>query len=495
MRKSIAINYLSGSSRIFSHPRTFIGVIVSCVATLNGCMTVGPDYEPPEVITPDAWHQELAEGLASGESNLQSWWSVFDDPVLTELIGETAANNHTLNLAMARVDESRAFLGLVSGEKVPDLDAFGTAQRTRVSEATFPTIPPGLSRTDNLFQGGVQAFWELDFWGRVRRSVESASAGYEASVENYRDAQVILFAEVANNYMQVRSLQKRIELARKNLELQKRTLQLTKDRFEAGLVGELDVRQAELNLFSTESAIPRFKQALTRSINRLAVLTGVYPGEMQEKIDITGHVPVAVGEVVVNLPANLIRQRPDIRRAERELAAQNARIGVATAALYPTFALSGSLFTEGPDFDDLFDSGNGAFGFGPSFQWNLFDGGRVRSNIAIEEARTAQAYEAYMETLLLAAEETENALTAYVEERRRLESLEASVEAATKSAELVETLYVTGLTDFQNLLDMQRALFLEEDKLAESQGNVSQNLVFVYAALGGGWALDESDGN
>jgi multidrug efflux system outer membrane protein len=454
---------------------------------LSGCATVGPDYSPPELETPDAWHQELTNGLSGGEADIQTWWTVFDDPVLDSLIDRAAAGNLTLKVAAARIQEARALRGVAAGELVPDLDATAAAFRTRVSEEIVPVTS---NRRDNFFQTGLDASWEIDVWGRIRRSVESADADLDASVENYRDALVLLFADVASTYVEVRTLQERLALAENNVRLQSETLQLTKDRYEAEIASLLEVRQAELNLASTESAIPALRILLRNSIHRLGVLLGEHPSALADELAMSVPIPDPPGNVVVGLPAELLRQRPDVRRAERELAAQTARIGVATADLYPRFSLLGTFAFEATDVGDLVHGDSVAFKFGPALRWNLFDGGRIRNFIKVEEARTEQALYGYEQTVLLALEDFENALVGYTHELERKDALARAVAASQESVDLVMVLYKTGLTDFQNVLDMQRALFQQQDLSAQSEGDVAQNLIRIYKALGGGWAKE-----
>jgi multidrug efflux system outer membrane protein len=469
----------------FQIPRARNLLAFLCAALLVSC-NVGPDYVPPEVQMPDAWHQELTEGLAEGEANLETWWEALGDPVLDSLVERAKQGSLDLREAYARVVEARAFLGITEGDLFPFIDALGTYQRTRSSEEIVPAVP-FVKRTDDLFQGGFDVSWELDVFGGIRRSIESAGAGFEASIEGYRDVLVVLLAEVARAYVEIRTLQARLRFARSNVETQSGTLQFTQDRFDAQLVPELDVQQARLNLASTESTIPTLRSLLTQTINRLGVLLGQPPISLHDELGVDRDIPDPPERVTFGLPANLLRQRPDIRRAERELASQTARIGLATADLYPRFALVGNFNLEAHDFGDMWDQAARAYSFGPSIRWNIFDGGRIRNNIRVEDARTEQALVRYERTVLLGLEEVESAMVAYVEEANRREALARSVAAAERSVELVDWLYRTGLTDFQNVLDTQRSLFVQQDTLASSAGQVIQNLIRLYKALGGGW--------
>lgn len=454
---------------------------------LSAC-TVGPDYVPPEIETPDVWHQELAEGLEAGEAPYETWWTAFEDPVLDALIQKAEEGNLSLRVSVSRIREARARRSFEAAGWAPQANGIGEVGYGRTSESVQPVLPPGVDRTDVSYGLGFEATWELDVWGRVSRAVESADAGIQASVEDWRDLHVILFSEVAQAYLEVRALQARIRYAEANVETQKGSLDLTKNRLEAEIAPELDVRQAELNLASTEAAIPALRARLVAAINRISVLLGEQPGPLKEELKVAAAIPEPPEKVFVGIPANLLRQRPDVRAAERRLAAQTARIGVATADLYPTFRIDGFLTQQTVGTTSgFFSSDNTSWAIIPGFSWNLFDGGRVRAVINVEDERTKQALLSYEQTVLLALEEVENALTGYLRERERVEALERAVVAAERSVELSRTLYTTGITDFQNVLDMERELARQQDSLAASEGIVAQNLVRLYKALGGGW--------
>ena len=466
-------------------------VALAAAILATGCLfKVGPDYVPPEPELPDAWYQAATDGLADGEATVQTWWNVFDDPVLDDLIARAQTANLDLRAASERVQEARALRGVATGARVPSVDASGSYDRLKPSENGL--LPSDGSSTD-LWNVGLGATWELDVFGRVRRGVESATAGFEASVEDYRDVLVSVLAEVALGYVDVRALQTRIDLAHANVVSQQQTLQLTSDRFKAGLVSALDVAQAESILAATESEIPRLDAGLEFAYNRLAVLLGETPGSLHGELGVTAATPAAPETATVGLPANLLRQRPDVRATERALASQSALIGVAKADLYPSFGLAGTLSLEAVDLSDLGDGSSLAWSLGGLFRWNIFAGGRIRARVRVEEARTAQALTLYEQTVLLALEEVEDALVGYQKERERRERLFASVDATERSLELVLTQYRSGLTNFQNVLDTQRSLFERQDRLAESEGFVVQNLIDLYRALGGGWDPDAPD--
>ena len=451
---------------------------------LSACVTVGPDYQQPEIIVADQWHQALIGGMGSGESTAQ-WWQTLDDPQLNELVQRAQNGNPGLKNAVARIEESERFLGIASGERYPDVDAIGGITRSKSRLGLLP----GVDTTDDFSDRRASATWELDFWGRVRRTVESSQATYEATVEAYRDVLVILNAQVAGNYVFLRTLQERLRLAEENVARQQETLRLVEARNRAELAPDLDVEQARLNLASTESAVPSLQGAIRQTINDLSVLLGEQPGDLTNELSASKAIPEPPQVLSAGIPADAVRNRPDVRRAERSLAAQTARIGIATSALYPNFFLNGDFGYAGVG-GNLFDDNNETWSIGPVFQWNLFDGGRVRNSIGVEEARTAQALAAYEASVLEALRDTENSLIAYAFEGERLLALERSVAAAAASANLVRTLYRSGLTNFQNVLDTERSLFNQQDLSAVSKGEVVQNVISVYRAIGGGWSAE-----
>jgi NodT family efflux transporter outer membrane factor (OMF) lipoprotein len=473
--------------------RAWIGLLVTVL--LGGC-TVGPDYKRPETPMPDAWQTEVMQDLDESQEPLVHWWTALGDTTLTNLIRESEVSNLDLASSVARVEEARAIRGIATGGRLPDVVLDGAYARTRISEnsatGSIITESGGEVSAANNWDVSLGFSWEIDLFGRIRRQVESATAGLEASIEDYRDVLVSVQAEVAANYMDVRTLQAQLAYARANAEAQEGSLDLTRNRFEAGLTSALDVAQAQSNLFNTQSQIPLLESRLNAGLNRLAVLLGQQPGVLHERLSTTVPVPDPPAELTVGLPADLLRRRPDVRRAERLLAAQTALIGVATADLYPTFSLAGFLGLESLSFDDLFQSESGTWGIVPGFSWNVFSGGKVQNNIRVEEARTRQALLAYEQSVLLALEEVESAMVAYEKERDRRDRLAEAVDATERSVELVRTQYVSGLTNFQNYLDSQRSLFVQQDELARSEGQVVKNLIFLNTALGGGWTLSNT---
>lgn len=467
------------------------GLAPIALLVLQGCM-VGPDYVTPETEVPDRWNLELREGLTEGKADLRTWWTYLDDAELDRLIERATLGNLDLKQSVARIRQARAAFGIATGEIAPSVDAQGQTQTSRVSSNVSGVAPPQ-DRTDTFYTFGLDSTWEIDLWGRIRRNIESADATIGASIEDYRDVLVVLYAEVANTYVQIRTLQSRIVSALSNVKTQQGALQLTIDRNRAGLAPDLDVKQAELNLATTQAFVPTLRAALAESINSLAVLLGEYPSALQAELSDTAPIPAPPAEVVVGLPTELLRQRPDVRSAERQLASQTAQIGVATADLYPSLSLTGSFAFESFSASDLLQWKSRAFSFGPTVRWNIFDAGRIRNNILVQDALTEELLANYEQTVLTAVEDVETAMAAYVQELLRREALQRSVVAARASVNLVDTLYRSGLTDFQNVLDTQRSQFEQEDALAESQGLVTQYLIDVYQALGGGWGPEPEE--
>jgi outer membrane protein, multidrug efflux system len=467
----------------FNQPMSSLpGVLVMLL--LTGCATVGPDYIPPDTQAPAAWRTELRGGLSIEDMDpgiLAAWWTTLDDPVLSSLIGRAVSGNLDLKKARARVREARARRGVANADLFPALNAAGSATRSRASKDA------GTGKTSDLYTASFDAGWELDLFGGVRRSVEAAGADFEASQEELRNARVSLFGEVGLNYLDVRTLQARLAVAEANLETQSETWQLTQWRYEAGLSDELAVQQARYNLENTRSQVPALRTGLEGAMNRIAVLLGEQPGTIHGELEKRAPIPVAPLKVAVGVPADLLRRRPDVRQAERELAAQTARIGVARADLYPKFSLSGSIGLEALSLSNLSSSGSWTLSGGPRITWAIFKAGAIRQNIEVRSALQEQALIQYEAVVLSALEEVENALVAYAEEQRRRDDLREATQAAQRAIALARLKYQAGLTDFNNVLDAERSLLSFQDQLAQSSGSVTSNLVRLYKALGGGW--------
>lgn len=453
---------------------------------LGGCAAVGPDYHAPQVSAPEQWNTELKGGLSStgtAPQTLASWWTIFDDPILTDLVEQAVKGNPDIKEARARVREARARRGISQAELFPVVDMAGSAARSSSSENS------GSGNTGSLYNAGFDAGWEIDLFGSVRRSIEAAQADLEASREDLRDVLVSLVSEVALNYIQTRTLQTKLAVVQANLKAQEETYNITQWRFKAGLTTALDVEQAKYNFEYTRSTIPTLRSGLEEAKNRLAVLLGDKPGAVHAVLEKQRPIPITPLEVAVGVPAEVLRRRPDVRKAERELAAQTAWVGVATADIYPNLRLAGSIGLESINSGDLLQTASRFWNIGPSISWNIFDAGAIRKNIEVQSALQEQALIQYEAAILEALEEVENALVAYAEEQLRRQALLAATKAAQQAVDLSRNQYSSGTIDFRDVLDAQRSLLSFQEQLAESEGTVTSNLIRLYKALGGGWTL------
>jgi multidrug efflux system outer membrane protein len=457
------------------------------VLIMTGCVTVGPGYVRPDTSLSTTWHSELKGGLIAGEMNpqtLAAWWPTLNDTELSSLIDRAVSGNLDLKKARARIREARARRGIAKAGLFPTLDASGSATWT---ESSNDTGTNRTSETRDLYTAGFDAGWEVDIFGGVRRSVEAADADIGASQEDLRDVLVSLLAEVAVNYIDLRTFQSRLAIAEVNLEAQNETYQLTLWRNQAGLSDELAVQQARYNLENTRSQLPTLRIGKEEALNRIAVLLGEQPGNVHSLLEEQGSMPIIPLKLAIGIPADVLRNRPDVRRAERELAAQSARIGVATADLYPKLTLSGSIGFETLKMGTSPTSQTWSSSVGPGITWAIFRAGAIRQNIEVQSALHEQALIAYEAAILSALEDVENALVAYAEEQNRRDNLQEAAQAAQKAAEFAKLNYESGLTDFNNVLDAQRSLLNFQDQLAQSNATVTSNLVRLYKAIGGGW--------
>lgn len=456
----------------------------------TGCAAVGPDYVEPELAVPDAWHLQIVDQVNQGpEATLQTWWTVFDDPVLNQLIDRARSGNLDLQTAAARVRAARSSLAITSGERLPEIDGIGQASRDRQSDDGWlaQVAPDNGFDAQNLYELGLDASWEIDLFGRIRRSIESSEAQYQSTLETERDVMVTLFAEVARTYIQVREFQGRLVYARENIKVQGEALDLAKERYATGLSSQLDVVQAQATLGMTQAALPDLATAKDQAVYRLAVLLGVEAGSLQGEFVAVAAIPQPAGRITLGLPVDVVRQRPDVRAAERRLAAQSAQIGVATAALYPDFTLSGFIGLQTRSVNDLFSSNSEMWGLSLPMSWNLYDGGRVRSNIELQKDLTEQRLLDYRQSVLKALSEVRSALVAYNNEHQRLAALRRATAATREGVRLALVQYDTGLTDYNNVMTMQRDLFQLQEQLAASEAQLDFELIALYKAVGGGW--------
>lgn len=482
------------------------------VATLAGC-SVGPDYSgPADKSAPTMWSsltqpQETPLKEAGGTdqpegprsivtdkpAQLAQWWSVFNDPTLNSLIDRAIDNNLDLKIATSRVREARALRGAAGAGLYPSVDAVGEYNRTRSSDNLVSGGGSGGSGGGfgggerDLYRAGLDASWEIDVFGAVRREIEAADASLEAVIEGRNDTLVTLLAEVSRNYAEARGFQRRLEVARSSVRVQDETVQVAQARLNAGISGELEVAQARALLESRRALIPVITTSYRAAIYRLAVLLGQAPGSLESELAGASPIPPPPGEIPVGLPSDVLRRRPDVRAAERNLAATNARIGIAEADLYPRFSLTGSFGFEAEESGDLFDWDSRSWFVGPTVRWRVFDAGRIRRQIEAAGARYEQQLYTYDRTVLGALEEVENRLTAFAQEQSRRESLARATVANQRAVDLSNDLYRAGIRDFLNVLDSQRALYDSQDALVQSEIQVTTNLIALYKALGGGW--------
>ncbi len=467
-----------------------LAFIIVCI--LSGCIKVGPDFHRPDsVVSPD-WIEAGDERMLSGPADYREWWKVFSDPVLDGLIDRAYRENLTLRIAGMRVLEARAQLGIAIGNIFPQTQqASGSVERIRTSESSPQAIPPY-----SLDQIGVNASWELDFWGKFRRSIESANAAWLATVADYDNALVTLTADVANSYIAIRTLKKRIAIACENVGTQKENLKITEARFRYGIVTQLDVEQARTILNNTFASIPSLETQLRQQEDALCILLGIVPRDLSDLLKGSSEIPVSPPRVIAGIPADLLRRRPDIRSAEYQAAAQSAQIGVAKADLYPAFSLEGVFGFMSTDIGrdrlvNILEWKNRLFQIGPSFQWNILNYGQLTNNVRAQDARFQELLITYQNTVLKAQQDVEDNLSAFLRARERAGYLALSTVAARKALDLAEKQYRQGIINFTTVLIDQQSLLTEQDNLAVALGNISSGLVGVYRSLGGGWEVRE----
>jgi len=472
-------------------------LIAGLLLLIGGC-TVGPNYQKPDFPVPSKWQEAQQTGIDTRSAELTRWWTSFNDPLLDSLVERAVRSNLDLRLAEARIREARASRAVTAAGEWPAVDVSSSYKRIRSSENAFAVSPQGGggpssflggNLDQNFYQAGFDASWEIDVFGGVRRSVEAADATIEANVENRRDVLVTLLGDVARNYIDVRGFQSRLEVARANLKSQQDTLDLTKVRFQAGLASDLDVAQQEGQLNTTAAQIPTLESSLKQAAYRLDVLLGSQPGALWDELSKAGAIPSLPPEVLVGLPSELLRRRPDIRTAERQLAAATAQIGAATADLFPKFSLTGTAGLQSISASDWFTGRSRFWSVGPTISWPIFDAGRIRANIEVRNAQQEQALTQYEKTILAALSDVETSLVNYSREQARYRSLSDAVAANRRAVEMSNELYIRGLVDFLNVLENQRSLYASENDLAQSEATMAANLVSLYKALGGGWEI------
>lgn len=474
---------------------SYLGASAALLVFAVGC-AVGPDYKPPEVSAPATWQEAVQLGVDTQTADMAGWWKTFNDPLLDSLVDRAVKSNLDLRIAEARIRESRALIDVTSAGLWPSLNVSGSYSRNRVSQnGAFSGNPSSSSSSfagggkleNSFYRTGFDSDWELDVFGGTRRQVEAARATLEASIEERRSVLVTLLGDVARNYIDLRGLQRRLEVAQANLRAQQDTLDLTRIRFDAGLASDFDVAQAEGQAKTTEAQIPTLQTALKQTAYAIDILLGAQPGTTWSELAKDAPIPALPPEAHVGLPVDLLRRRPDIRSAERQLAAATAQVGAATADLYPKFSLTGNIGLQSLSASDWFTGRSRFWSIGPTITWPVFDAGRIRATIEVRNAQQEQALRLYEKSVLTAFQDVENALVNYGNEQTRYRSLLDAVAANRRAVQMANDLYVQGLVPFLNVLDSERTLYGSESDLAISEASLASNLVALYKALGGGW--------
>jgi len=454
----------------------------------SGCgFMVGPDYEPPAPPLAAQYREPTGGEVTTATTEYRDWWKVFDDPALDALVERAYSGNRTLRAAGVRVLEAQASRGIAVGNLYPQQqDAFGSLT---YYEASKRVANSATNRRFHDWETGFDAAWEIDLWGKFRRGIEAADAELLASVATYDDVLVSLIAEVAFNYTQYRTLEDQLAVARDNLGIQQRSYEIAYARYQDGASSGLDSAQARSLLESTRSTIPRFEAALRQTEYVLCVLLGIPPSELPELRAGSHGIPAPPATVVVGVPAELLRRRPDVRFAERTLAAQSARIGIAKADFYPSLSLFGEIGVAASDVSDLFAGGSmTAFG-GPSLRWKILNYGRVTNNVRVQDASYQAFLNDYEDVVLRAQQEVESAIAGYLGAKREAVALGDAVDAATRAVDLALVQYREGATDYTTVINTQQVLVTQQDRYVATRGNEILNVLALYKALGGGWEL------
>ena len=475
-----------------------LGILLPLAFAFGGCM-VGPNFQPPKVSVATGWQENGDQRVGTGATTYRDWWKTFGDPALDRLVAHAYRENLTLRQAGVRVLQARAQLGVAVGEIFPQTQqAVGSVQYIRTSDRAPASA--GFNGSFEYWQSqiGVQATWELDFWGRVRRGIESADANLLSTLADYDTTLVTLTADVANAYIALRTAEERIRIARENVEIQEETLKIVEAKFTYGTVTQLDVEQARTALLNTRATIPTLEAQLRQARDALSVLLGMPPSDLADLLGGPSRIPVSPPQVIVGIPADLLRRRPDLRSAEMQAAAQSAQIGVAKADLFPAFSLIGNLVLLSTDLgtfrlSDMFRWSSRAAQVGPSVQWNILNYGQLSNNVRAQDARFQQLLLGYQQAVLVAQQDVEDNLVAFLRAQDRADFLARSVTSSRRAVDLAVLQYREGVTDFTTVLTVQQTLLAQQDSLASTLGTISTSLVGIYRALGGGWEIREGE--
>ncbi|HIF00819.1 MAG TPA: efflux transporter outer membrane subunit [Planctomycetes bacterium] len=453
---------------------------------------VGPDYRKPAAPVASEWIDFNDPGVISENHavNEAAWWESLNDPVLDGLVNQAYQQNLSLRAAGMRVLEAQAQRAIAAGLLYPQFqEGFASLNHIQLgtvgNAAGIGAVP---FRSFDLWSSGFNVGWEMDVWGKFRRNLESADANLDASIENHDDVLVCLIAETAAAYTEMRAFQQRLEYAQSNVDIQQESLELAQSRFKNGASGKLDVTQATSNLAQTKALIPVLAKGLRLANNRLCVLLGTPPRDLQSELGV-GSIPVAPAQLVVGIPADLIRRRPDVRREERRVAEQSARIGIAKADLFPAFTINGSINWQANQFSDMFTSAANAGFINPAFHWNILNYGRIRNNVLAQEAGFQEVAIQYQDTVLRANAEVEDGITGFLNAHQQVAALREGVEASEESVKLALIQYREGAVDFNRVFNLQTILVQQQDDLATAEAEITLSLIRTYKALGGGWQI------
>jgi NodT family efflux transporter outer membrane factor (OMF) lipoprotein len=479
--------------------RSRLILLVPVLLAFSGCM-IGPNYQRPKVSVSPSWVETGDQRVSTESTTYRGWWRTFNDPVLDRLVARAYRDNLTLQQAGVRVLQARAQLGIAVGEVFPQTQQLiGSVEYNRTSDrGALAAASNGTSVAYWQSQIGAQATWELDFWGRIRRGIESADASLLATLADYDSTLVTLTADVANTYITLRTAEERIRIARENVDIQEQTLKIVEARFTYGTVTQLDVEQARTVLLNTLATVPTLETQRRQARDALSVLLGMPPNDLSDLLSGPSTIPVSPPQVIVGIPADLLRRRPDIRSAELQAVAQSAQIGVAKADLLPAFSLIGQLVLLSTDLgtfrlSDMFRWGSRQVQIGPSVQWNILNYGQITNNVRVQDANFQQLLLAYQRSVLSAQQDVEDNLAAFLRSQDRADLLAKSVTSSRTAVDLATLQYREGVTDFTTVLTTQQTLLSQQDNLAITLGNISTSLVGVYRAVGGGWEIREGD--
>ncbi len=470
--------------------KTIPSVAAAGVVLVGGC-EVGPNYQPPVARAPVAWSSPVANGLTDGASAASSWWTSFKDAELDSLILRAASSNLDLRVSEARLRQARAVRQGSAADILPTLDSSASYARARQSQnqpliGALP-LPPNFPFEYSDYKAGFDASWEIDLFGGKRRALEAATAEWVGANEARNDVMVTLLAEVARNYVELRGGQLRLEIARRDLKLQEEALELARFRFQTGVTSELEVTRSAALLADVRATIPPLDTGLRAAMYAIAVLLGQEPCELVAELSPPMPLPPTPPEVPIGLPADLLRRRPDVRRAERQLAAETARIGSAKSDWFPKLSLTGDVGSESVSLSKSFEPGSLFWSVGPSLQWRALDFGRVRAQVRAQTAVQEAALATYEKVVLISLQEAENAVMTYAQEQNRHRALADEVGENRRSLDMAVSLYAEGRVNFLDVLDVRRSLYQSDDLLAVSDQAVSLDLIALYKALGGGW--------